>query len=140
MDAKLDILALLLEQRDHLRHGVLALGYGKAVPGRGWRSRSKRMSALPRHDDDVPGVRDGLDRLLDVPDSGSTGDLLGLASTSARSSEPSQDDVRKRPGIYHDCTITETVKNKTIIKEGGSKRSQPNSGFQCYLFMATHMM
>merc|ERR550519_3086761 len=80
---------LLPQQSNHLGHGVLTLSNGQAVAG---------------NDDDVLGVGDGLDSLVNIPDGGSSGDLHGFASAGVSGTETSEDNVGQRPvhGDTHD--------------------------------------
>merc|ERR1711868_10836 len=102
VDSESDILTLLSQQGDHLGNWVLALGNSEAVAG---------------DDDDVLGVNHGGNGLVVVPDSGSSGDLHGLAGSGVSGSESSKDDVGKRSvhGDTHD------------VGENGSRGSNERS-------------
>merc|ERR1719471_60885 len=80
VDSELDILALLPQEGDHLGNGVLALGNSETIS---------------RHNHDVPGVSDGLDSLVHLPDGGGSGDSHGLTSSSAGGSETTENDIGK---------------------------------------------
>merc|ERR1719348_1766686 len=80
VDSELDVLALLPQEGDHLGNGVLALGNSETIS---------------RHNHDVPGVSDGLDGLVDLPDGGGSSDSHGLTSSSAGGSETTENDIRK---------------------------------------------
>merc|ERR1719187_2832893 len=80
VDSEFDVLALLPQEGDHLGNGVLALGNSETIS---------------RHNHDVPGVTDGLDGLVDLPDGGGSSDSHGLTSSSAGGSETTENDIRK---------------------------------------------
>merc|ERR550519_3014581 len=76
-------------ETNHLGHGVLTLSNSQTVAG---------------NDDDVLGVGDGLDSLVNIPDSSSSCDLHGFASAGVSGTETSEDNVGQRPvhGDTHD--------------------------------------
>merc|ERR1712147_438815 len=61
-------------------NGVVTLGNSKTIS---------------RHNHDVPGVSDGLDSLVDLPDGGGSSDSHGLTSSSAGGSETTENDIGK---------------------------------------------
>merc|ERR1719341_1678536 len=80
VDSEFDLLALFLQERDHLSHRVLALGNSQAIS---------------RHDHNVPGISNGLHGLVNLPDSGGSSDSHSLSTTSARGTEATEDDIGK---------------------------------------------
>merc|ERR1711972_585314 len=86
-DSKSDILSLLFQEVHHLSNWVLTLGNSKTIS---------------RNDDDIFGIGNGRNGLIQVPNGSSSSDFHGFASASVSGSRSSKNDIGKRS--VHDNT------------------------------------
>lgn len=82
MDSKSDVLALLPQDVDELRYGILAL---------------RNSQPVARNDDDILGIDHGLDSFIDLPFGMRARDLHRFAGARAARAETTQDDIRQAP-------------------------------------------